>query len=68
MVIFFTKKTSYKSKHHSISFPQIFQTKNYYLHLTTSIKKKRSGAKQTELLVCFSRFTSSKICYKTWSK
>ena len=27
MVIFFTKKTSYKSKHHLISFLQIFQTK-----------------------------------------
>ena len=43
MVIIFTKKTSYKSKHHSISFPQIFQTKNYYLHLTTSIKKSAVG-------------------------
>ena len=53
MVIFLQKKTQYKSKHHAIFFLQIFQTNYYYLHLTTSIKKKRSGAKQTELFRMF---------------
>lgn len=70
MVIFFLqKKTPYEFKYHAISLLQIFQTKNYYLHLTISIKKK-SAVEQNEqnFLECFSRFTSNKICYKTWSK
>lgn len=69
MVIFFLqKKTPYKSKHQAISFLQIFQTKILFSSGHHNQKKKRSGAKQTDLLVCFSRFTSNKICYKTWSK
>lgn len=68
MVIFLQKKTQYKSKYHAISFLQIFQ-KKYYLHLATSIKKKSAvEQKKHNFLECFSRFTSNKICYKTWSK
>ena len=53
MVIFF-----YKRKHHTnLSITQFlsckFSKQKYYLHLTTSIKKKRSGAKQTELFSMF---------------
>lgn len=69
MVIFLQKKTQYKSKYHAISFLQIFQTNYYYLHLTTSINKKNAVEQNKQnFLECFSRFTSSKICYKTWSK
>lgn len=45
MVIFLQKKTQYKSKYRAISFLQIFQTNYYYLHLTTSIKKKAQWSK-----------------------
>lgn len=46
MVVFLQKKTPYEFKYHAISFLQIFQTKNYYLHLTISIKKKAQWGKK----------------------
>lgn len=70
MVIFF-----YKRKHHTnLSITQFLsrkfsKQKKYYLHLTTSIKKKSAVEQNKQnFLACFSRFTSNKICYKTWSK
>lgn len=67
MVIFF-----YKRKHHTnLSITQFlsckFSKQKYFLHLTTSIKKAQ-WSKKHNFLECFSRFTSNKICYKTWSK
>lgn len=69
MVIFLQKKTPYKSKHHAISFLQIFQTKKI-LSSSDYINQKKSAVEQNKqnFLECFSRFTNNKICYKTWSK
>lgn len=61
------KKIPYKSKHHAIFFLQIFQTK--ILSSSDYINRKSAvGQNKQNFLVCFSRFTSNKICYKTWSK
>lgn len=69
MVIFLKKR-----KHHTnLSITQFlsckFSKQEYYLHLNTSIKKKSAVEQNKQnFLECFSRFTSNKICYKTWSK
>lgn len=68
MVIFLQKKTPYKSKHHSITFLQIFQTKKILSSSDYIDRKSAVGQNKQNFLVCFSRFTSNKICYKTWSK
>ena len=74
MVIFFTKENYLKRKEKHIDqyITQFlsckFSKQEYYFPLTTSIKKSAVEQNKQNFLECFSRFTSNKICYKTWSK
>lgn len=69
MVIFF-----YKRKHHTnLSITQFLSckfSKQEILSSSDYINQKKSAVEQYKqnFLECFSRFTSNKICYKTWSK